>query len=113
MLQLWLFSHFFIQLLGAQDIQCTVTRDDRGTLYSIPEFKEEKCYYSWTNFTRSVLANHEGKMDGVVVTKSNRTLLTYECLKEIRYLRDCISEVSTTTKVKVGDYFCEKSCDRK
>ncbi|KAM7408346.1 hypothetical protein PAMA_002179 [Pampus argenteus] len=96
-LHMCLFYLFFIQPLGAQELQCTVTQDDRGTLYSMPEFQAEKCHYSWTDFNNSVLANHEGQMDGVVVTKSNRTLLIYKCSKVIRYLRDCISEGTRRT----------------
>lgn len=41
-----------------------------------------------------VLANHEKKIDGLVEISSNTTLTTYVCSDQIKYTRDCISEVS-------------------
>ncbi|XP_042290013.1 uncharacterized protein LOC121912036 [Thunnus maccoyii] len=101
---LCLFSCVFLQHVSAEDIVCNVTQDGSGTHYSVPEFKAEKCHYSWTNINDSVLANHEQKMDEIVARKSSRTLFTYKCYERISYKRDCISEGTPRTAT------CTRNC---
>ncbi|CAK6960803.1 uncharacterized protein LOC121912036 [Scomber scombrus] len=102
---LCLFSYDFIQPVSTDDLLCSVTQDDRGTVYSVPEFKAEDCGYSWATADH-VLANHMEMMEGIVVTNSNRTLVTRNCSNLIYYTRDCISEDSQLTAT------CMSNCTR-
>ncbi|XP_042358487.1 uncharacterized protein LOC121954843 [Plectropomus leopardus] len=78
---------------SAQDLPCNVTRvKGEHTCYSFPEFKATDCNYQYLNSSHKVIANHGDDVDEVVVTKSNRILVTKKCLKRIYYRRDCISE---------------------
>ncbi|KAF3707980.1 hypothetical protein EXN66_Car001153 [Channa argus] len=91
-LLIWIFS-FGLQTYGStQAINCAVTQDAGGTCYSVTQFSGTDCYYSWTNGTGHVVANHAAKMEYLVVTQNISTLTTNRCLKEIHYIRDCISE---------------------
>uniref|UniRef100_UPI0037E84148 uncharacterized protein n=1 Tax=Semicossyphus pulcher TaxID=241346 RepID=UPI0037E84148 len=81
-----------LRLHSGHVIPCTVSHDARGVLYSVPVFEDTDCRYSWTNRTGQMLANDRGKIEPLVVMKTNRTLLLRECSDLIYYYRDCLSE---------------------
>ncbi|KAK2824582.1 hypothetical protein Q5P01_021757 [Channa striata] len=91
-LLIWIFGYCLITHGCAQTISCNVTQEADQTCYSVPLYMGTDCQYSWSNKTGHVLANQEGKMENLVLNGSIHVLKTNKCLREIHYIRDCISE---------------------